>query len=78
MLGKVWAGRILANETHKLTLELEAAKRDLDVIQESTLRFQNDKVMIYRAVIEIVARLLSALDARSSGRLMAGCRRGPL
>lgn len=71
-LGKVWAGRILANETHKLTLQLEAAKRDLDVIKESTLRFQNDKIMIYRAVIEIVARVLSALDARSLGRLMAG------
>ncbi|MFS2094539.1 hypothetical protein ACCC96_16165 [Pseudomonas sp. Pseusp11] len=70
-LGKVWAGRILANETHQLTMELEAAKRDLDVIKESTLRFQNDKILIYRAVIEIVARLLSALDSHGEGRLIA-------
>jgi len=36
-LGKVWAGRILANETHRLTMELEATKRDLDVIKENTI-----------------------------------------
>lgn len=71
-LGKVWADRILRNETQQLALKLEAAKRELDVIKENTLRFQNDKIMIYRAVIEIVARLLSALDSHSLGRLMAG------
>lgn len=70
-LGKVWAGRILANETHQLTMELEKAKRALDVIKENTLRFQNDKILIYRAVIEIVARLLSALDSHGEGRLIA-------
>nr|WP_232239542.1 hypothetical protein [Pseudomonas alkylphenolica] len=70
-LGKIWAGRILANETHRLTMELEAAKRDLDVIKETTLRFQNDKILIYRAVIEIVARLLATLDSHGERRLVA-------
>lgn len=68
-LGKVWADRILANKAHQLTMELEATKRDLDVIKENTLRFQNDKILTYRAVIDIVARLLAALDSNQSGRL---------
>lgn len=69
-LGKVWADRILANKAHQLTMELEATKRDLDVIKENTLRFQNDKILTYRAVIDIVARLLAALDSHQSGRLV--------
>lgn len=76
-LGKVWADRILANKAHQLTMELEATKRDLDVIKENTLRFQNDKILTYRAVIDIVARLLAALDSHQSGRLVepeAGAR----
>lgn len=76
-LGKIWASRILANETHQLATQLEATKRDLDVIKETTLRFQNDKILTYRAVIDIVARLLAALDSHQSGRLVgpeAGAR----
>lgn len=68
-LGKIWASRILANETHQLTMELEAAKRDLDVIKENTLRFQNDKLIAYREVIDMVARILAAFDSRSNGNL---------
>ncbi len=68
-LGKVWAGRILGKETHRLTMELEAAKRDLDVIKENTLRFQNDKLIAYREVIDMVARILAAFDSRSDGTL---------
>ncbi|WP_335943730.1 hypothetical protein [Pseudomonas sp. G166] len=68
-LGKIWASRILANETHQLAAQLEATKRDLDVIKENTLRFQNDKIIAYREVIEIVARLLAKLDSKESGRL---------
>lgn len=70
-LGKVWAGRILGNETHRLTLELEAAKRELDVIKENTLRFQNDKILAYRAVVEIIARILATFDSYESNRLPA-------
>lgn len=76
-LGKIWASRILENEKHRLDTALEATKRDLDVIKETTLRFQNDKILIYRTVIETVARLLAALDSHESGRLVtaeAGAR----
>jgi hypothetical protein len=70
-LGKLWASRIMLTETHQLATQLEATKRDLDILKENTLRFQNDKILIYRAVIEIVARLLTALDSHEDGRLVA-------
>jgi hypothetical protein len=70
-LGKIWAGRILGQETHRLTMELEAAKRDLDVIKDNTLRFQNDKILAYRAVVEIIARILATFDSYESNRLSA-------
>ena len=70
-LGKVWASRILENERHQLSSELEKTKRDLDVIKETTLRFQNDKILTYRAVVEVVARILSAFDSHQLGRLQA-------
>lgn len=68
-LGKLWAQRILENERHKLSSELEKTKRDLDVIKETTLRFQNDKLHIYRIIVDVIAKLLAALDAHESGRL---------
>ncbi|CRL48498.1 hypothetical protein [Pseudomonas sp. URMO17WK12:I11] len=70
-LGKVWAGRILGKETHRLNLEVEAAKRSLDLIKENTLRFQNDKILAYRAVVEIIARILATFDSYESNRLSA-------
>lgn len=70
-LGKLWASRILTNETHQLATQLQATKRDLDVIKENTLRFQNDKILAYRAVIEIIARTLATFDSYESGRLPA-------
>lgn len=68
-LGKVWANRILSNEKHKLESELEKTKRELDVIKETTLRFQNDKILTYRAIVDVVARILSAFDSHQMGRL---------
>lgn len=70
-LGKVWASRILANETHKLASQLEATKRELDVIKETTLRFKNDKIITYRIVIDVIARILATLDSFEGGRLHA-------
>jgi hypothetical protein len=61
-LGKVWAGRILREETHQLSVQLETTKRDLDVFKEKTLRFQNDKIVAYREVTEITAKLLAIMD----------------
>ena len=68
-LGKVWAERILRNEKHKLESEIEKTKRELDVIKETTLRFQNDKILTYRAIVDVVARVLSSFDSQLMGRL---------
>jgi len=68
-LGKVWANRIMEGERHQLVMALEKTKRDFDVIKETTLRFQNDKLFTYRAVIEVVSRLLATFDSHQFGRL---------
>ncbi|NWB47044.1 hypothetical protein [Pseudomonas gingeri] len=68
-LGKVWAGRILREETHLLSVQLETTKRDLDVFKEKTLRFQNDKIVAYREITEIVAKLLAIMDKEIGSRL---------
>lgn len=73
-LGKVWAERILRRETHELQKQLRAAQhkfdvslkvteRELDLIKEAHASVRNDKVMIYRGVIDLIASLLSKLDA---------------
>ena len=75
--GKMWADKMLAKQTHLLAAQLESTKRELDVVMQTTLRFQNDKLLIYRAVIDTVARLLASLDSHESGRLVvneAGAR----
>ncbi|OXY83510.1 hypothetical protein [Oceanimonas doudoroffii] len=68
-LGKVWANRILADQTHELASALEKTKRELDLIKETTLRFQNDKILTYRATIDVVSRILSSFDSHEMGRL---------
>ena len=68
-LGKVWARRILDREKNELDRELEAKKRELDIFKDTYLRTHNDKLVIYRAVIDSVAKLLAAFDAHQSGRL---------
>ena len=70
-LGKLWAQRILESERHQLASQLEKTKRELDIVKETTLRFQNDKLHTYRAVIDVIARILATLDAHESGRLQA-------
>lgn len=68
-LGKVWANRMIAAQTHELATSLEKTKRELDLIKETTLRFQNDKILTYRAIIDVVSRMLSSFDANEMGRL---------
>lgn len=68
-LGKVWANRILNEEKYKLGSELEKTKRELDIIKETILRFQNDKILAYRAIVDVVAQILSAFDSHQMGRL---------
>lgn len=69
--GKMWADKMLAKQTHLLAGQLESTKRELDVVMQTTLRFQSDKLHTYRAAIEVVARLLASLDSHESGRLVA-------
>ncbi|QFT55797.1 hypothetical protein [Microbulbifer sp. THAF38] len=68
-LGKVWANRVLENEKHQLAEGLEKAKRELDVLKERTLRFQNDKIIVYRSAIDIIANLLATIEAYQDGKL---------
>lgn len=70
-LGKVWASRILEREKTALGVELEKTKRELDVVKETTLRFQNDKVITYRAVVDVVSKVLASFDSIELGRLGA-------
>jgi hypothetical protein len=79
-LGKLWAERILRNETHKLQEQLaqtqsslnnslERSKRELDFLKESRSNIHNDKIAIYRKIIDMVAKLLANLDLHHAGRL---------
>lgn len=79
-LGKVWAERILRNETHSLQLKmaetqnaldtsLAITSRELDLLKESHAKIHSDKIVIYRKIIDLVATLLANLDAFHSGRL---------
>jgi hypothetical protein len=68
-LGKVWAARILEKEKLSLNEALEKTKTDLEVIKETTLRFQNDKILTYRAIIDVVASILASFDAHQLGHL---------
>jgi len=67
--GKVWAKKILANEAHELNTKLEATKTQLEVIKNKTLRFQNDKILTYRLVVDVVSKLLADFDATELGSL---------
>ncbi|WP_298441012.1 hypothetical protein [uncultured Ferrimonas sp.] len=67
-LGKVWASRILEREKNVLNKELEATKRELDVYKETYMRSHNDKIVIYRAVVDVVSKILSTFDSLQSGR----------
>ena len=79
-IGIVWAKRILQSEIHNLKLQqaqtqnaldtsLEKSKRELDFLKETRSSIHNDKIVIYRKIIDIVAKLLASLDAHHSGRL---------
>jgi len=71
-LGKYWAKKLLANETHQLSKELAASKSDLELLKETTLRFQNDKIEAYRLVVDVVSKILADFDAAEDGLLSDG------
>src|SRR5262245_33897367 len=57
-LGKVWASRILEKE-----------RTELAIFKETVLKERNDKILTYRAVVDVVARILADLDKWHSGHL---------
>lgn len=76
-LGKVWAERILARETnelkrqlsesqHKLEISLKQAERELDFLKDSRSKIHNDKIGIYRGIVDMVAKLLAIFDSMES------------
>lgn len=79
-LGKVWAERVLRNESHdlqeklrdaqhRLDVSLRVTERELDLIKEAHASVRNDKVAIYRGVVDLIATLLAKLDAHEMNRL---------
>lgn len=79
-LGKVWAERILRNESHdlqeklreaqhRLDVSLRVTERELDLIKEAHASVRNDKVAIYRGAVDLIAILLAKLDAHEMNRL---------
>lgn len=68
-LGKVWAQRILKNEEHQLDLEIIKVKNELSIIKEQSLKFHNEKIVAYKEIADMVARLLAKLDSAMQGRL---------
>jgi hypothetical protein len=76
-LGKVWADRLMAKESHTHNKELEnlrselenknqhyieGLKSDLNIYQEKHLRGFNDKIQTYRLMTDIIAEMLGDYD----------------
>jgi len=76
-LGKVWADRLMAKETHTHEKELadlranlenknqhyiEGLKADLNIYQEKHLRGFNDKIQTYRLMTDIISEILGDYD----------------
>lgn len=76
-LGKVWATRLMDREKAAHARELEslrselrkdseaelaALRNELDIFKEKHLRGHQDKIQIYRLVVDVVAELLGDLD----------------
>jgi hypothetical protein len=76
-LGRIWADRLMRNEAHQHSLELEAFRRHLqseadlqlaqissnyEIFKEAQLKEHGDKLVIYRAAIDIIASTLAKLE----------------
>ena len=91
-LGRVWADRLMARERVKYDRELAELRsalkvtnqanlaemqRDLDVHKSKHIGAHQDKLTVYRMVIDLVAVLLSSLDKHYGGTLAANEGGGP-
>jgi len=79
-LGKVWASRILEQDRAKYARELQALRGEaseqlahltarLDTLKRTELRVHSDKLVIYRAAIDIVADMVATLEKHTRGTL---------
>lgn len=68
-LGKIWAQRILQKENHELNVSLKTIEKELELMKDKYVSIRNDKVLIYRGIIDLIASLLAKLDAYSINRL---------
>jgi hypothetical protein len=79
-LGKVWADRILEKDRSKYAEQIEALRRQadqelarltshLEAARQTELRIHSDKLLIYRAAVDIVAGLLVTLERHQQGIL---------
>lgn len=81
-LGKVWATRLMGNERHKHEQDLEELRsnlrakndeqlaeinNDYEIFKQTHLREHNDKLVIYRACLDIVASILSKIELTTIG-----------
>jgi hypothetical protein len=57
-LGKIWASRILEKE-----------RTELAIFKETILKERNEKVTTYKAVVDVVSKILADLDKFHSGHL---------
>lgn len=82
-LGKVWATRLMDNQRHSHQQELEelrsnlrakndeqlvSIRKDYEIFKETHLREHNDKLLIYRACLDIVASLLAKIELTALGK----------
>lgn len=68
-VSKICTERILKGESHKYSLEIEKVKHELELLKVRSDKVFNDKLMIYREVVELVARVLAAFDAIQEGKV---------
>jgi hypothetical protein len=82
-LGKVWANRLMEDERARHAIELERLRASLDaetrgriaslesdltVFRDKHLKTYQDKLMAYRAVMDIVATLIAELTVGASSK----------
>jgi hypothetical protein len=76
-LGRIWANRLFAKERNKYDREIESLRNELrrdseeylskltseiEIYKQTHLREHSDKLMIYRATIDLVATMLAKIE----------------
>jgi len=79
-LGRVWAARILEQDRAKYAREIEGLRSEagqelarlttqLDTLKHTELRIHSDKLVSYRAAIDVVADIVRILEKHHFGQL---------